>query len=258
MAGSKTGLFLLGAGALAFLATRKKSSSPVIEEAEEVEPDPEDAGRRYGSTARALDWDEDDGLEGLIAILDECEHPEKLASLGRMYQVRRGDTPFDVAQEALFGTRGPVEDEGARRAIIELSIRIDCAPWNQTSYASSPPELEQGHAAVEENWSPYGVSFRPLYENNRARMLGGEAPTARRGHHRAYIWIPMINLDRFDDEGIITIEGMNYEDSEAGRGHSMIDPPREILELGFETIAANNVGSAFPEGDFRRSLEKNE
>ena len=246
---------MLGAGALAFMATRKKSRP----DAGTVEPPaPADAGgRRYGSTAaRVLDWDEEGDLEGLIGILDECEHPEKLASLGRMYQVRRGDTPFDVAQEALFGTRGPVDDEIARRAIIELSIRIDCAPWNQTSYASSPPELEQGHAAVEEDWSPYAVSFRPLYQNNRARMLGGEPPTANRGHHRAYIWIPMINLDRFDDEGIVTIEGMNYEDSEAGRGHSMIDPPREILDLGFETIAANHVGSAFPEGDFRRSLEK--
>lgn len=233
-------LLLFGAGAL--LVSRKKVGASTAELSE---------GDLKDEVLEEAD------LQGIAETIDETEHPQKEASLGRLYQVRPIDDILTVAQEALYGTRHPFEalSEEERIAVLELALRIDCAPWNQALYAVPVEELEPDHPAIESEWSTLGVSFRPVYSANRARMLSGRRPTAEEGNHYAYIWIPMIDLIRFESEGVITVEGMVYEDTENGRGHSMIDPPLEILELGFEEVAADQVGCKFPEGDFRRSLE---
>lgn len=188
--------------------------------------------------------------------IEEWENYEGKATLGKFYQVQYGDSLFEICREALFGSRALVADPVKRRAIRDLAERIDCSPWNQTVYGREPEFLREDHAKmVNEYWSKLGVSFLPIYQDNRSRVLQGKSPTAAKGNHLPWIWIPMIDLYLFDETGMVSLEGMNYPDTEQGLGHSMIDPPAEILDLGFDEVATKDTaGCIFPEGDFRRDL----
>lgn len=185
------------------------------------------------------------------------EHPDQKAHLGGLYQIRPGDTPLIVAREALYGTRDPINDPEKRAAAIELAVRIDCSPWNQANYGVSPEVLDATRTSIKNGWSKVGVSFKPIYVDNRSRMIAGKSPSAARGNNFAFIYIPMVNLDLLDTEGLITTRGMNYPDTERGRGHNMIDPPDEILRLGFDDVFLSEVGCNLPEGDFRKTMEVN-
>jgi hypothetical protein len=236
-------LILLGAGAL--LLARKKSS-----------------GAGSASTHDGLDGKSDDGLEDefedevgledlMEEVIEEWEAADGSPSPGRLYQVRLGDNLLDIAAEALFGSRETRESPADRQAIIELSIRIDCAPWNQALYGRPGSDLTGGHYALESDLTHLGVSFNPIYSDNRERMLDGEKPTSEAGHDFAFIWIPMIDLYLFDENRTVSVQGMLHEDG----GHNMIDPPIEVLDLGFAKVASLDVGCNLPEGDFRRTLE---
>lgn len=186
-------------------------------------------------------------------ILLRLESPDGRAKLGSLYAIKPGDVPLEVMREALFGSRAAVTDPVKRRAAIDLLERTDCGPWNQANYARGPEALRPDHAElVKKRYVQRGISFNPIYSNNRARMMLGEQPTSEPGKYFAYIWIPMIDLDWFDQTGEITLKGMNWPDNFRGPGHSMIDPPIEILDWGFDQITNSAVGCQFPEGDFRR------
>lgn len=236
-------ILLLGAGAL-LLARKKESGASAQTNGRDLKGDRE--------LEKGEVDDDDDNLEdGIEEVIEEWEHPEGMATLGRLYQIRLGDNLLDVAAEALFGSRDTREDATERQAVIDLSIRIDCAPWNQALYGKPQSELKGGHFGIKNKWTDLGISFNPVYSDNRERMLDGEKPTARPGKSFAFIWIPMIDMYLFDEQKVVSVQGMAHENG----GHSLIDPPIEVLELGFDKIAAFEVGCNFPEGDFRRTLE---
>jgi hypothetical protein len=240
-------ILLLGAGAL-LLARKKESGSTAQTNGrfkDDVDQEPKELEEEE------LEDEEDDVEDQMKEVVDEWEHPEGMATLGRLYQVRLGDNLLDVAAEALFGSRETREDPAERQAVIDLSIRIDCAPWNQALYGKPAESLKAGHFAIQNEWTDLGISFNPVYSDNRARMLDGEKPTAKPGKGFAFLWIPMIDMYLFDEQKVVSVHGMAHENG----GHSLIDPPIEVLELGFDKIAAFEVGCNFPEGDFRRTLE---
>lgn len=191
------------------------------------------------------------------SILENYLDPDGRAQLGMLYQIKPGDTPLEICREALFGSRAPVSDPVLRRAAVDLLVRIDCSPWNQANYGVPLDELDDGHAGIDGYFTNRGVSFNPIYKNNKQRILDGFQPSSGHGSYFALIWIPMINLDRFDMDSIITTEGMYHPDTEYGIGGSMIDPPQEILNLGFDEVSSSEVGCNLPEGDFRRVLVSN-
>jgi len=184
-------------------------------------------------------------------------HPAGKAELGKMYQIKPGDTPLEVCREALFGSRAPVTDPAMRKAAVDLLVRIDCSPYNQAIYGVPIEELKQGHANIDSYWTQKGVSFNPIYTDNLSRMMDGLSPSAAKGNNFAFIWIPMINLDRLDLDGVVTTEGMYHPDTPNGMGGSMIDPPAEIIDLGLEDAQAGTVGCDLPEGDFRKTIIAN-
>lgn len=190
-------------------------------------------------------------------ILENYLDPDGRAQLGMLYQIKSGDLPLEICREALFGSRFPVSDPILRRAAIDLLVRIDCSPWNQANYGVPLDELDEGHAGIDGYFANRGVSFNPIYKDNKQRILDGLQPSSGHGSNFALIWIPMINLDRFDMDGVITTEGMYHPDTEDGIGGSMIDPPQEILNLGFDEVSSSEVGCSLPEGDFRRILVSN-
>lgn len=174
------------------------------------------------------------------------------AKLGGFYQVKKGDTILKIAREALFNTRTTIQDPDKRDAVVEFSVLIDCGPWNQATAGRSAKFLRPGHASLSRG-SALGISTDPIYADNRLRMMNGMAPSGAHGNHYAYIWIPMIDLDLFDSENIVTTQDMDWPDTEDGRGHSMIDPPSRILKLGFDDVMVKEVGC----GENRRVIESN-
>jgi len=183
--------------------------------------------------------------------------PRGRVQLGMLYRIKAGDTPLEVCREALFGSREPVADPLKRRAVIELLVRIYCSPWNQALYAIPLENLKGYPREIDDYMSKYGISFDPVYQDNYHRITNGLRPTAGDGFKFALIWIPMIDVDRLDSSGVVTVEGMYHPDTEKGIGGLMIDPPREITDIGFEYVTRDRVGCDLPEGDFRRSLVAN-
>jgi|GEM_PF-6422499 len=183
------------------------------------------------------------------------ESKDGRAQMGRLYQIYYGDSLFEVAREALFGTRDPVLDAAKRAAVFEYAERIECSPWNQANYAVGPEELDERHAAwVRKRHVQRGISFMPRYSDNKARMMMGLKPSAAAGDSYAFIWLPMINIDMFERDGVITLQGSNWPDTERAMGHSKIDPPSEIVDIGFESVSSSEVGCPLPEGDFRKTI----
>jgi len=220
-----------GAAALFFLMRKKASAAPAQEEPV-VEEERE---------------------ETMEEVLLRMESPDGRAHLGKLYAIKKGDTPLEVMREALFGNRDLVSESWKRQAAKDLLVRTECSPWNQANYARGPEDLRPDHAAlVRSRYNQRGISFRPMYSNNRARMMLGEQPTAVSGTYFAYIWIPNIDIDHFDQTNEVTLLGMNWPDTEDGPGHSMIDPPTRIVRIGFDDITNSSVGCEFPEGDFRK------
>lgn len=245
MAKNKEALVLGGLAGLALLFSSKKAPAKSSKD----EKEDLDGKEEKEDDDEELDYEE---------VLDDWEHPDGKASLGRFYQIKAGDYPFAICKEALFGHRGSIQDPVLHKAVIDLHILIDCGPWNQTLYKVAPSRLDTKHYALDRGYTNGAISFNPYYKDNRHRIMNGLKPSADPGGNFAYIWIPMIDLDIFEQTGIVTVKGMNYPDSEEhGMGHSMIDPPPEILKLGFASIASQNVGCELPDGDFRKTLEPN-
>lgn len=199
------------------------------------------------------------GDEPKPAVVDVVKDlTSETPEVGHFYKIKLDDTLLEICREALFGSRDLLTDPAKRNAVLELAIRVDCSPFNQTLYGRPREDLKPGHAAVEQGITQKGVSFNPIYKDNLSALMSGKQPSAGSSTEFAFIWIPGIDIERFDTEGIITLEGQNWPDTEQfGIGHSKIDPPPEVLALGFEGVVSGEVGCELPEGDYRKTLEPN-
>jgi len=263
---SKQGTLLLlaGAGALLLMSGKKKKGRKVAEPKGDAAEAPDEHQDDLDDEDEIFESDEDETPSpaepedhSAAAVLARNMDPDGRAQLGMLYQIKKGDTPLEICREALFGSRDPVTGPGLRQATKDLLVRIDCGPWNQALYGLPLADLKEGHANIDSYFTQRGVSFNPVYQDNQKRILNGLRPTSEPGGNLALIWIPMIDLDRLDMEGVVTTEGMNYPDTESGLGSSMIDPPEDILDLEFDEVSASEVGCDLPEGDFRRAVVAN-
>lgn len=120
-----------------------------------------------------------------------------------------------------------------RMAYLEL---IQCAPFNDRVYGS----YELGHNSVV---SAVGraVPFEPVHADNLGRLLQG-LPVMRvvemgspgtmkssrqRTGHMELLWLPRLNREALYTAGLITTEGMTWED-----GSSCLEVPPAVLALG--------------------------
>ncbi len=253
-------ILLLGGVVALILMTRKKSEPAVNGKkingtnghkvnGENGHPEPDDDFEEEEPPVAA-----EESYEELMA---EWEDADGRPMLGKFYQVRDGDTLLAICREALFGSRELRLEAWERQAVVDLSIRIDCGPWNQAVYGRGAGELEPGHRAVENGWSSVGVAFAPIFQDNRARLAQGLPPTAAPGDSYPEIWISMIDLDAFDAERTVTTMGQNWPDDGDGE-YSMINPPPWVIDLAFDEIASMEVGCNLPEGDFRKTMQPNQ
>lgn len=244
---AKPGPALLGLAAGAFLLmTRKKAEEteehPAWKSCPGHQPEPGDESAPVAGDLMAL-----------------CESPRGRPLLGKMYQSIKSDNHLTVARKALFGSSEGRVDPKERQAVIDLSIRIDCSPWNQMVNGRGKDQLAEGHYAAEQGLTDKGIVYLPTFPDNRSRLMAGEAPLVGEGHSYPYIWIPMIDLDKFMLTGEVTTAGQDYPDTEEGRGYNMIMPPPWILDLGFEgELSPGTVGCELPEGDFRQDIDIDE
>jgi len=245
MAVNRKSVLLLGAGAFALMLAsagkkgKKKDKTPSQDPKKAQEEEDEEIKKDLGKKSDEEKFD--DILESLIEV-------EGRARPGVLYQVRPGDSILEISRLALYGTRDPsaIQDPRQRSAIMDYAVRIECSPWNQSLYGKPLNELRTGgHIAMDRQFTTLGISFDPVYSDNLERILEMQAPTADEGRHLPLIWLPFIDMERLDNEGVVTLEGMNWPDTEEGRGHSMIDPPAEILKLGYESVATDQPGCNF-------------
>lgn len=260
----KQGALLLVAGGTALVLLsqpkkKKKSKRSSEPKPEEKPSDAQDLDKSGDGPDLEPEVDPEPEVEQEPNDFSKYIDPQGKARLGKMYLVRPGDTPLEVCREALFGSREPTADPKKRQQAMELLVRIDCSPYNQAVYGLPLSELKQGHAnIIDAYWAEKGVSFDPVYTDNYELIMSGEAPSAAPGNSFAFFWIPMIDVDRFDSEGIVTTEGMYHPDTPEGIGGSMIDPPIEIISLGLNDAKAGVVGCNLPEGDFRKTVVAND
>ena len=231
---------LLGAGAILFLLSRKEEKEKEKEDAKPSSIYEKDAGCTCAD------------------LLNAWMSPAGQPLIGRLYQAQRGDNHLLIARKALFGTSEPRVDPKERDAVIELSIRIDCSPWNQTVYGKPASMLAPGHYAVERGYTNKGIHYMPVFPDNYKRLSQGEPPLVGSGDSFPLIWIPKIDLHKFMQFGIITTEGQDYPDDGQG-SYNMIDPPPWIIDLQFEgDLEPGMVGCPLPEGDFRKEITLDE
>jgi len=238
------GAALLGAGALLFLMTRRDDDI----ETDAITADERPAGGGSSSSAPCTCAD----------LVDAWESPEGQPLTGRLYQVVPGDTALLVARKALFGTTEPRLDPRERESVIDLSIRIDCGPWNQTIYGRGAADLNPGHYAVERGYTKKGVYYMPVFPDNRERLSQGESPLVGSGSSFPFLWIPKIDLHKFMQTGEVTTLGQDYADDGQG-SYNMIDPPPWVIDLQFEgDLKAGIAGCSLPEGDFTKEISFDE
>ena len=246
MAGPNPALLGVGALALLLMSRKRGESSSTSSEAEQ--------GHRA--------WEHDGHVDQTLPseeLLSLSESPAGRPHLGKLYQVVKGDNHLTVARKALFGSTEPRVDPIERQAVIDLSVRMDCGPWNQTVNSGHKSQLAPGHYAVEQGYTDKGILYMPRFPDNRARMMVGEAPMVGEGHSFPFIWIPMIDLDLFMSTGEVTTLGQNWPDEDGEGEYSKINPPPWVLDLNFEgELNSGVVGCELPEGDFRQVLELEE
>ena len=240
------GAALLGVGALLLLMARRDEDSDVVESSSTDDSTDEESPSAPGAPSEPVCTCAD--------LLDAWESPAGQPLTGRLYQVVSGDTGLLVARKALFGTTEPRLSPSERDSVIELSIRIDCGPWNQTMYGRKAADLNPGHYAVERGYTDKGVYYMPVFPDNRERLAEGESPLVGRGSSFPFLWVPKIDLHKFMQTGEITTLGQNYPDDGQG-SYNMIDPPPWIIDLQFEgDLKPGIAGCALPEGDFSKEI----
>lgn len=220
---------------------------------------------RKGSGSRGIECEGEASLPGCapapepeVAELEKWLSPAGKPQVGFLYQVVEGDDPLVVARKALFGSQDPRVDAAERQAVIDLSIRIDCGPWNQTVNSRPRGELGAGHHAVDKGYTQKGIRYAPVFPDNAKRLAEGNSPLVGTGGSYPLIWVPRIDLDKFSKTFEVTTLGQDWPDDGDGE-YSMIDPPSWVINLDFEgEIEAQFVGCHLPEGNFRRKLESGE
>ena len=242
-----------GVGALLLASGKKKTARPRAS----APPSPDRSSVSQASptfTARTP-HSVDDPVAGtaLPSVLLRHIDPGGRAQLGMLYQVKENDRPLEVCLEAIFGSRHTSNDR-MWQAARDLLVRVECGPWNQALYAvpRSVNGSSSGHPGGY--FTQFEISFDPIYQNNFDRVESGLSPTSSPGDSYALIWIPMINDDAFDTDFTVTTRGMTYPDTELRQGGNMIDPPDDIIDLGFDEVSFDEVGCQLPDGDFRRRI----
>lgn len=194
------------------------------------------------------------GAKSYSDIVDEWLADPGRPEIGMLYQVVPGDTNLIVARKALFGSVEPRQRASERQAVIDLSIRMDCGPWNQTVAGKDKSMLAPGHYAVEQGLSNKGIYYMPVFPDNQARLRRGDSPLVGEGSSFPLIWIPQIDLNKFMTTGEVTTFGQDYEDDGNG-SYNMIDPPPWVIDLQFEgDLEPGVAGCNLPEGDFRKTI----
>lgn len=176
-------------------------------------------------------------------LIDQYESPGGEPESGHLYYQRTGDMGFDIARWVI-GNAGIPQTAANRIAYLRL---IECSPYNQALYTVKLSDSAmKGRFRTDPD---VGISGNPQHHDNRNRMMQGIAPrrAAQRnsmsahedvpgGARHAFMWLPLLKPDA-------TVVGPNavatWQD-----GSSAINPPPEIVALGFENVPAGEYGCA--------------
>lgn len=176
-------------------------------------------------------------------LIREFESDGGKPNMGSLYYQRQGDQLFEIARWVINNAGIP---QSAQNRIAYLRL-VECSPYNQALYTVRLSENAFGQRFRTD--PDVGVSGNPQHHDNRNRMMQGLAPrraaakhsmtaheTVPGGGRHAFMWLPLL-------KGGTEVVGPNavavWQD-----GSSAINPPPEILALGFENVPAGEYGCA--------------
>jgi hypothetical protein len=178
-------------------------------------------------------------------LIEEFESPDGDPQVGTLYSYGSQIPALANVARAALNTAGIPSNSANRIAYMRL---IECSPYNDALYGVRLSE--QSFNARFRNDQPFGISGYPQHYDNILRMKQGLSPrrAANRNHmsktteqvpggrRHADPWLPLLKPGT-------TVVGPAAV-AEWQDGSSAINPPPEILDLGFENVPPGEYGCA--------------
>lgn len=175
-------------------------------------------------------------------LVSQFESGNNQPEMGTIFNRQQGDSMVTIARRALQNA-GISQMDGANR--IALMRLIECGPYNDAVYNVKLSENSFKSRLRQDQ--PYGISGYPQHHDNLLRMKQG-LPVRRAalrnsmdkheaipgGARHADMWIPLLKPGT---EVVGPNSVATWQD-----GSSAINPPTEILALGFENVASGEYG----------------
>jgi hypothetical protein len=177
-------------------------------------------------------------------LISTFESGDGQPEMGTFFDRGEGDNMSTIARRSL-NNAGISQLEGANR--IAYMRLIECGPYNDALYNVKLSEKSFNSRFRQDQ--PYGISGYPQHHDNLLRMKQGSPPrraalrnsmtgaeTVPGGKRHADMWLPLLKPGT-------EVVGPNsvavWQD-----GSSAINPPTEILAMGFENVTSGQYGCA--------------
>jgi hypothetical protein len=179
------------------------------------------------------------------ALVSEFESPDGAPEMGTVYSYGPEISAMSMVARRTLQAAGIPSGSDNRIAYMRL---IECSPYNDALY--NVKLSDQAFHDRFRNDQPYGISGYPQHYDNLLRMKQGLPPrrAALRNHmsqtsepvpggrRHADFWLPLLKpgTEIVGPNAVAT-----WQD-----GSSAINPPTELLALGFENVPAGDYGCA--------------
>lgn len=179
------------------------------------------------------------------SLIAEFESPDGKPEMGTIYDYGPGIPALANVARAALNAAGIPSNSDNRIGYMRL---IECSPYNDALY--NVKLSEKAFHDRFRNDQPYGISGYPQHYDNLLRMKQGLSPrrAALRnsmnktsepvpgGRRHADFWLPLL---RPGTEIVGPNAVATWQD-----GSSAINPPTEIMVLGFENVQSGDYGCA--------------
>lgn len=182
------------------------------------------------------------------ALVSQFESGDHQPEIGTFFNRLQGDNMSTIARKSLnnAGIEGGDTKLGSDNRVAMMRL-IECSPYNDAVY-----NVKLSEASFKSRFrsdQPYGISGYPQHHDNLLRMKQGlpvrraalrnsmqAHETIPRGAVHADMWVPLLKPGT---EVVGPNSVATWQD-----GSSAINPPTEILALGFENVPAGDYGCA--------------
>lgn len=233
---------------------------------------PSTAVSRRGVAGKRVQWTEIDPSSAGYPWEQAALHPNNFPTPGLFYDAADRSSWFDIGAgpdglvRAALGSALAMADldpdiatsrQSHARRLRQQMRGLVLNDWNLELYGCSNENYCGGahpakaggqgrRAVVDHVMGPkgLGLNWMPRHDDNRERLSQGRPArrtTAMNGDHilgvqgrkRPLVWIPPVDLERLQREGVVSSEGIYWAD-----GSSVVRPPPSVARLGIQNPVA--------------------